>query len=90
MKVRLTRISSLVLLTVLAVSCSRVGQVAPSQTLTAATVNQDVAMRDSDLTMGNPSGAVTDATSSPNNYLMIKTQYTLSYSRDKGKPNWVS
>lgn len=28
--------------------------------------------------------------SSPNNYLMIKTQYTLSYSRDKGKPNWVS
>lgn len=57
MKVRLTRISSLVLLTVLAVSCSRVDQVAPSQTLTAAIVNQDAATRDSDLAMGNPPAA---------------------------------
>ena len=89
LKVTLTRISSLALLTVLAVSCSRVEPVAPSQTPTAATVNQD-ATRDSHLTMGNPSGAVTDATNSPNNYLMSKTQYALSYSRDKGKPNWVS
>ena len=89
MKVTLTRISSLALLTVLAVSCSRVEPVAPSQSPTAATVNQD-ATRDNNLAMGNPSGAVTDATNSPNNYLMSKIQYTLSYSRDKGKPNWVS
>ena len=89
MKVTLTRISSLALLTTLAVSCSRVDQVAPSQTPTAAAVNQN-ATRDNNLAMGNPSGAVTDATNSPNNYLMTKTQYTLSYSRDKGKPNWVS
>ena len=40
--------------------------------------------------MGNPSGAVADATNSPNNYLMTKTQYIMSCSRDKGKPNWVS
>ncbi|MDQ2772475.1 MAG: DNA/RNA non-specific endonuclease [Bacteroidota bacterium] len=90
MKVTLTRISSLALLTVLAVSCSRVDQVTPSQTPTAATVNQEAATRDSNLAMGNPSGAVTDATNYPNNYLMTKTQYSLSYSRDKGKPNWVS
>ena len=40
--------------------------------------------------MGNPSGAVTDAVNYPNNYLMKKTYYHLSYSRDRGTPNWVS
>src|ERR1043165_8205242 len=41
------------------------------------------------LVMGNPSGATTD-TNNPNNYLMQKQQYVLSYSRDRGTPNWVS
>jgi len=41
------------------------------------------------LTMGNPSNAVTSITQ-PNNYLMEKPQYSLSYSRDNGGPNWVS
>ena len=41
------------------------------------------------LTMGNPSNAVTNVTQ-PNNYLMEKPQYSLSYSRDNGGPNWVS
>jgi endonuclease G len=41
------------------------------------------------LTMGNPSGAVTD-TSFPTNYLMEKAQYAMSYYRDNGTPNWVS
>ena len=41
------------------------------------------------LTMGNPSNAVAD-TSQPNNYLMEKPTYALSYNRDKGTPNWVS
>jgi endonuclease G, mitochondrial len=39
------------------------------------------------LTLGNPSNA---STSDPNNYLMVKPQYVLSYNRDKGIPNWVS
>ena len=78
MKVTLIRISSFALLTVLAVFCARTDHVAPSQTPTAATVNQEVATRDSNLAMGNPSGAMTDATNSPNNYLMTKTQYILS------------
>jgi DNA/RNA endonuclease G (NUC1) len=41
------------------------------------------------LTMGNPSGAV-GSLSQPNNYLMEKPEYALSYSRDLGRPNWVS
>ena len=41
------------------------------------------------LTMGNPSNAVTNV-SQPNNYLMEKPQYSMSYSRDNGGPNWVS
>jgi endonuclease G, mitochondrial len=42
------------------------------------------------LTMGNPSGAVTDSVNSQNNYLMIKPQYDLSYNRSKATPNWTS
>lgn len=41
------------------------------------------------LTMGNPSNAITNV-SQPNNYLMEKSQYSMSYSRDNGGPNWVS
>ncbi|MBD6618470.1 DNA/RNA non-specific endonuclease [Komarekiella sp. 'clone 1'] len=41
------------------------------------------------LTLGNPSNATTSV-SSPNNYLLSKAQYALSYSRDRGTPNWVS
>jgi endonuclease G len=41
------------------------------------------------LVMGNPSGAV-DSVSYSNNYLMEKPQYVVSYSRDKGIPNWVA
>jgi endonuclease G len=41
------------------------------------------------LTMGNPSDA-TPSLSDPNNYLMVKPTYALSYNRDKGIPNWVS
>jgi endonuclease G len=41
------------------------------------------------LTMGNPSNAVTNV-GQPTNYLMVKTQYALSYNRDNGESNWVS
>ncbi len=43
----------------------------------------------SHLALGNPSGAATDV-SMPNNYLLDKPQYAVSYNRDQGKPNWVS
>jgi endonuclease G, mitochondrial len=41
------------------------------------------------LTLGNPSRATTDLVNI-NNYLIEKPQYVLSYSRDRGTPNWVS
>ncbi|HEX6178177.1 MAG TPA: lamin tail domain-containing protein, partial [Thermoanaerobaculia bacterium] len=41
------------------------------------------------LTMGNPSGAETNL-STPNNYLMVKPEFALSYNRDRGTANWVS
>jgi endonuclease G len=47
------------------------------------------ATRDDNLALGNPSGAVADA-AQYGNYLLVKPQYTLSYHRDRGTPNWVS
>ncbi len=41
------------------------------------------------LLMGNPTDATADI-NQPNNYLMSKPEYALSYNRDLGRPNWVS
>ena len=41
------------------------------------------------LEMGNPSGA-TSSTSNSTNYLMIKSQYALSYNNARRGANWVS
>ena len=41
------------------------------------------------LVMGNPSNAVANV-NQPNNYLLDKQQYAVSYNRDRGIPNWVS
>ncbi len=85
----LTRLAAFAVVSVLAVSCSKDMETAPAPA--AAIVSSDAtATRDNNLALGNPSGAVVDATNSPNNYLLTKSQYSLSYSRDKGKPNWVS
>lgn len=96
MKHVLTRIGSLSLLALLAVSCAKIDSVAPvsdavlaTQASSAAATAAATATRDSNLALGNPSGAVA-STSYPTNYLLSKTQYTLSYNRDQGKPNWVS
>ena len=39
--------------------------------------------------MGNPSNAVT-STSYPTNYLLVKSQYAVSYNNNTRIPNWVS
>lgn len=39
--------------------------------------------------MGIPSGATTDV-NNPFNYLLLRSQYAVSYHRDNGRPNWVS
>ncbi|GEO07341.1 sugar-non-specific nuclease NucA-like protein [Adhaeribacter aerolatus] len=41
------------------------------------------------LLLGNPSNATPDENNF-NNYLLDKPQFALSYSRDRGTPNWVS
>ncbi|HWI20654.1 MAG TPA: DNA/RNA non-specific endonuclease [Vicinamibacterales bacterium] len=41
------------------------------------------------LTFGNPTNATADL-GQPHNYLMEKPEFTLSYNRDLGRPNWVS
>ncbi|MGI4735535.1 MAG: DNA/RNA non-specific endonuclease [Janthinobacterium lividum] len=74
-----TRAASFALLLLLAVSCARTDEPTPAAT----------AGRDDNLALGNPSGA-TASTATPTNYLLSKDQYTLSYNRDQGKPNWVS
>ena len=43
--------------------------------------------RADNLALGNPSNA---SSNSPDNYLMAKPQYTLSYNRSRGIANWVS
>ncbi|MGI4762471.1 MAG: DNA/RNA non-specific endonuclease [Janthinobacterium lividum] len=89
MKLNYFRLGSSALLLTLAAACSPLGQqTAPAPTSTAYA--DATATRDGNLALGNPSGAVTDATNYPNNYLLAKSQYTMSYSRDQGKPNWVS
>src|SRR5262249_54221977 len=44
---------------------------------------------DEHLAMGNPSQAGSDP-GKPNNYLVRKRQYVLSYNSAKGTPNWTS
>ena len=41
------------------------------------------------LAMGNPTNATTDV-NNPFNYLLPKSQYVMSYHRDRAIPNWVS
>ncbi len=45
--------------------------------------------RDNNLALGNPSHA-TSALTDSNNYLIVKSQYALSYNNSKGMANWVS
>ncbi|HEX8428323.1 DNA/RNA non-specific endonuclease [Hymenobacter sp.] len=67
---------------------------APSSTAPAPTARPPqataiVTSRDDNMALGNPSGA-TASLSFPNNYLMTKPQYTLSYNNQRGISNWVS
>ncbi|MBD2767494.1 DNA/RNA non-specific endonuclease [Hymenobacter sp. BT664] len=87
MKISVTRLSRLTLLAALATACSK-EELAPASPAVAASTR--AAAEADNLAMGNPSGAEADAINSPNNYLIVKDQYTISYSRDRGKPNWVS
>ncbi|WP_161499174.1 DNA/RNA non-specific endonuclease [Flavipsychrobacter stenotrophus] len=58
-------------------------------TITVTSVPDTTPTRDDNMAMGNPSGA-TYSMSDSNNYLMVKSQFGLSYNNSKGEPNWVS
>ena len=51
--------------------------------------NDTTPSRDDNMAMGNPSSATTNTTDS-NNYLMNKSQFSLSYNNALGTANWVS
>ena len=56
---------------------------------TAATPPKPTNVRDSNdgnLLLGNPTGAAQN----PDNYLLARPQYTMSYNRSKGESNWVA
>ena len=57
--------------------------------ITVMNPSDTIPTRDNNLGMGNPSNATTN-TSDSNNYLVTKSQYTLSYNNRKGMANWVS
>ena len=58
-------------------------------TVNTSSPSDTIPTRDDNMAMGNPSAA-TALTSNANNYLMVKSQYALSYNNSKGEPNWVS
>lgn len=61
----------------------RTVNVSQNITVVAQTANEDP------LLLGNPSNA-TNNIANENNYLMVKPQYTISYSRSRNTPNWVA
>jgi endonuclease G, mitochondrial len=94
MKRMLNQFTLVMVLAVVAVSCKKdAEQVAtPTSTTSSGTGSRTSTTERSsseNMAMGNPSGAVAD----PYyywNYLITKTQYSMSYHRDRGTPNWVS
>ena len=61
----------------------------PANVATASFTDTPVVGDNSNLLLGNPSSATT-STHTPENYLMERPYYTLSYNRSRGGPNWVS
>ncbi len=55
----------------------------------AASAQQSKGLKDN-LALGNPSGASKDPKKTPNNFLMDKELFALSYNSSTGTPNWVS
>lgn len=86
---RISRIIFLFFFLVFINSCKKDEATEPDQTVH---VNPPViadTLKEDNMLMGNPSGAITNIIS-PDNYLMAKKQFTLSYNNSKGGANWVS
>jgi endonuclease G len=61
----------------------------PAHASTTFGADTPVVGDNSNLLLGNPSNA-TSSTRAPDNYLMVRPYYALSYNRSRGGPNWVS
>jgi endonuclease G, mitochondrial len=89
MKKSLHRVLYLALAGLMLVSCSR-DEVQPDGVVKnldgVSKVANATATKDGNMAMGNPSGAGT----SYSNYLINKSQYSMSYNSYRGTPNWVS
>ena len=90
---RFRAVATAIVLTIL-LGCSHVTQTKPPKSTTEKPLQatQIVSTRPSTsihLNLGNPSSATTSV-ANPDNYLLDKPQYVLSYNNSKGTPNWVS
>jgi endonuclease G len=74
--------ATIALLILMLFGCSQLTQMVPK----TQQPTQPVSVH---LMLGNPSDAMASV-ANPDNYLMIKPQYVLSYNKRKGTPNWVS
>ena len=79
---RLRSLAATLILLTLLVGCSQFTQVLP-------TTQKPVRSASVHLLLGNPSDA-TASVANPDNYLMLKPQYALSYNRSKETLNWAS
>jgi len=87
---RILLLSALIAVSAIIISCEK-ENVQPTNTPTVAIKRATAtASRDNNMALGNPSGAVANSSTYPNNYLMTKTQYTMSYNNSKKTCNWVS
>jgi len=67
----------------------RPSAIATANSPLAATAEPATAKVNRNLRLGNPSTATHDP-AQPDNYLIERPEYVLSYNRDHGTPNWVS
>ncbi len=58
-------------------------------TFDSTTATDTLPTRDNNMALGNPDNA-TASPSDSNHYLVLKSQYAVSYNNSKGIPNWVS
>jgi len=80
---------TLVMAVAVVISCNKDQEQAGGQANTGGGAGTPGPSTSLHLTMGNPSNAVADISQSTN-YLITKTQYCVSYHKDRGIPNWVS
>ena len=78
---------SVLIFSAFVISCVPGKTVTTSNKKTNDTGSLTSATRDNNMALGNPSKA---SSAQENNYLIVKPQYTLSYSKERSSANWAS